>query len=114
MTNFLEKLIGDKKEWRAMEARAKALPEDYTFVYHKIQHYMWNHAAGSGMDMIAIFKDLLVLFEEGNANGKQVLEITGDDVASFSDELLKNARTYTEDWHKKLNSDIEKRFNKKD
>ncbi|QQS20013.1 DUF1048 domain-containing protein [Candidatus Saccharibacteria bacterium] len=112
MVNILEKLIGDKKEWRAMEARAKALPEDYTFVYHKIQHYMWNHAAGSGMDMIAIFKDLLELFEEGNANNKHVLEITGNDVATFSDELLRNARTYTEDWHKKLNTDIAKRFNK--
>lgn len=112
MTNLIEKLIGDKKEWRAMEARAKALPEDYTFVYHKIQHYMWKHAAGSGMDMIAIFKDLLELFEEGNSNNKHVLEITGDDVAAFSDELLRNARTYTEDWHKKLNIDIEKHFNK--
>ena len=110
MVNIFEKLIGDKREWRAMEARAKALPEDYTFVYHKIQHYMWNHAAGSGMDMIAIFKDLLELFEEGHANNKHVLEITGDDVASFSDELLRNARTYTEDWHKKLNSDIADHF----
>lgn len=112
MLHLIEKLIGDKKEWRAMEARAKDLPDDYTFVYHKIQHYMWNHAAGSGMDMIAIFKDLLDLFEEGHANKKHVLEITGKDVASFSDELLKNARTYTEDWHVKLNADIAKRFKK--
>jgi len=37
MGNFLKKIIGDKKEWRAMEARAKALPKDYQVVYDEIK-----------------------------------------------------------------------------
>jgi DNA-binding ferritin-like protein (Dps family) len=33
MTNLLTKILGDKKEWKAMEARANALPRDYRIVY---------------------------------------------------------------------------------
>lgn len=115
MDNFLKKYFSDKKAWRLMEARAHALPEEYDFVYHKIQNYMWNFASGhsAGMDMIAIFEDLLVLFEEGTANGKSVLEVTGEDVAAFCDELLRNASTYTENWRDKLNRDIMTKLGKK-
>lgn len=95
-----------------MEARAKALPEEYDFVYHKIQHYMWKYAAGSGMDMVAVFEGLLGLFEEGAANGKRVLEITGSDVAAFCDELLRNTKTYTENWREALNRDITDKLGK--
>jgi len=104
--NFLKKILGDKKEWRRMEARAAALPSDYRIVYVEIQKYMWKFTAGDGMDIIAILKDLLELFETGAADGKRVLEVTGDDVAAFSDELLRNAKTYTENWHQKLNRDV--------
>jgi len=75
-------------------------------VYVEIQKYMWKFTAGDGMDIIAILKDLLELFETGAADGKRVLEVTGDDVAAFSDELLRNAKTYTENWHQKLNRDV--------
>jgi DNA-binding ferritin-like protein (Dps family) len=67
---------------------------------------MWMFASGSGYDMLRIHYDLLELFEEGAADGKRVLEITGPDVAAFCDELLRSARTYTEDWREKLNRDI--------
>jgi len=112
MSDIIKKIFRDKKEWKAMEARAKALPEEYDFVYHRIQHYMWNYAAGSGMDMVRIFEGLLGLFEEGVANGKHVLEITGEDVAAFCDELLRNAKTYTENWREALNRDILKKLGK--
>ncbi|MGL6198072.1 MAG: DUF1048 domain-containing protein [Lachnospiraceae bacterium] len=106
MFDIFEKLIGDKKEYRQMMARVKALPDDYQYVYDKIQKYMWNYAAGSGYDMLKVQYDLIDLFEAGTAEGKHILEVTGKDVAAFCDELLKNAKTYTEGWQKKLNSDI--------
>jgi len=112
MSSLIKKILGDKKAWRQMEARAKALPEEYDFVYHKIQHYMWKYAAGSGMDMVAVFEGLLGLFEEGAANGKRVLEITGSDVAAFCDELLRNTKTYTENWREALNRDITDKLGK--
>lgn len=110
MGNFLKKIIGDKKEWRAMEARAKALPKDYQVVYDEIKNYMFKFSAGGGMDIVAILKDLLGLFEEGAADGKRVLEITGDDVAAFCNELLRNAKTYTENWREALNRDVMKKL----
>ncbi|MFA6493224.1 MAG: DUF1048 domain-containing protein [Patescibacteria group bacterium] len=110
MNNFLKKIIEDKREWQKMEARAKALPSDYKIVYHEIQKYMWKFSSGGGMDIVAILKDLLGLFEEGAADGKRVLEITGNDVAAFCDELLRNAKTYTENWREGLNRDVMKKL----
>jgi len=75
-------------------------------VYVEIQKYMWKFTAGDGMDIIAILRDLLELFETAAADGKRVLEVTGEDVAAFCDELLRNAKTYTENWRAALNRDV--------
>lgn len=106
-------IIKDKREYRAMVARVNALPEDYRFAYNKIQGYMWKFAAGGGLDMVALQADLLELFEEGACEGKRVLDITGEDVAAFSDELLANATTYTAKWRDDLNRDIRKKLGSK-
>ena len=110
MLKIFEKVIGPKKEWRDHMARVNALPEDYRFVYKKIQEYMFGFGAGSGMDLVQIQYELIDLFEDGAAEGKPVLEITGKDVAAFSDELLSNARTYMEDRRAKLNREITERL----
>jgi DNA-binding ferritin-like protein (Dps family) len=102
----LPKMIKSKREYKKQMVRVEAMPEDYRFVFKKIQSHMWMFAAGSGYDMAKIHYELIELFEEGAANGKHVLEITGRDVAGFCDELLKGARTYTEDWRVKLNREI--------
>ena len=93
MLEYLKKLVWDKKEYKQMMARVEKMPMDYQFVYKKIQEYMWNFAAGDGYDMLKIHYELIDLFEAGVADGKQVLEITGDDVASFCNELLESAST---------------------
>ena len=112
MNKFIKKIIGDfgeKKEWRKMEARAKALPHDYRIVYDEIKQYIWK---GSGLLTAStdMFKGLLDLFEEGAANGKSALEITGTDVAAFCDELIRGEKTYTEKWRVKLNHDIQEKL----
>ena len=106
---FLKRIIGDKKEWRAMEARAKALPKDYQVVYAEIKIYIWKRSEKESID---IFKGLLDLFEEGVANGRTALEITGDDVAAFCDELSPGAKTYVDRWREELNSSIAKKLGK--
>jgi len=112
MLDFFKKIIGDKKEYRMMMARVSAMPKDYQFVFKKIQNYMWNHAGGDGMDMLKVQYDLIEMFETGIADGKRVLEITGKDVAEFCDELLRNTKTWTANWHEKLNREIRKKLRK--
>jgi len=113
MKNFLIKITGweQKKEWMKLEARAKALPKDYQIVYGEIKNYMWNlwrFEAGNDMGDFATLEDLLGLFEDGVKNKKNVLDVTGKDVAAFCDELFHA----TESWRNKLNNDIMKKLGK--
>ncbi|MEG0179954.1 MAG: DUF1048 domain-containing protein [Oscillospiraceae bacterium] len=108
----LKNIKKDKAEYKAHLAHIEALPSDYKFVYSKITAYMWNlSGGGNGYDMIAVQADLLELFEQGAAEKKTVLEITGEDVAAFADELLKSVKTYTENWHDKLNREVQNELN---
>jgi DNA-binding ferritin-like protein (Dps family) len=109
MNDYLKKILGEKKEWKAMEARAKSLPRDYRIVYEDIKRYIWK---SSGNPSIDIFEGLLDLFEEGVANGRKALEITGDDVAKFCDELSEGSKTYVDRWRENLNDDIAKKLGK--
>lgn len=106
----IKKMIREKREYKQFMGRVDKLPDDYVFVFKKIQTHMWQFAVGAGYDMMAVQQDLVELFESGAASGKKVLEITGDDVAGFCEELLKNTRTYTQNWRDKLNLDIHKKL----
>ena len=109
----IKKMIQSKREYKKQMARVEALPKEYQYVFKKIQERMWMFAAGAGYDMMKIHDDLVELFEAGAADGKGVLEITGEDVAAFCDELLRSARTYTEDQREAFNRDILKKVGKK-
>lgn len=108
----IKKMIESKREYKQQMARVEVLPKDYQYVFKKIQGHMWMFASGSGYDMMKIHYDLIELFEAGAADGKHVLEITGEDVAAFCEELLRSASTYTENWREALNRDILKQFGK--
>lgn len=102
----IPKMIKEKRKYKQQMARVNALPEDYQYVFRKMQSHMWQFTAGSGYDMMEVQYGLIDLFEEGAINKKNVLEVTGEDVAAFAEELLKNTRTYTDDWRRKFNQDI--------
>lgn len=108
--NFFEKMIGsldDKREWRAMEARAKSLPSEYRNAYKAIQKYMWTAGGPTDWkDSSRIFVGILELFEEGAAEGKKVTDLTGEDVAAFCDDLVKDEKTWKDKYRKKLNDTI--------
>ena len=111
--NIFEKIIGsldDKREWKAMEARAKALPSEYRNAYKAIQKYMWTAGGGptDWKDSSRIFDGILDLFEEGAAEGKKVTDLTGKDVAAFCDELVKDEKTWRDKYRKKLNDTIDR------
>ena len=112
MSTFIDKIVGDmgeKKEWKAIEARANKLPEDYRTVYAEIKKYVWGT---SGISTIDPFKTLIDLFEESAAEGRNVLDITGDNVAAFADELVRGEKSYFEDRREKLNKNVTKKLSK--
>jgi DNA-binding ferritin-like protein (Dps family) len=108
--SIIEKIIGslnDKREWKAMEARSKALPSEYSNAYNAIKKYMWTSGGITDWkDMSRIFGGILDLFEEGAAEGKKVTDLTGEDVATFCDDLVKDAKTWSDKYRKKLNDTI--------
>jgi len=106
----LTKILGDKKEWKAMEARANALPRDYRIVYGEMKSYMWRFTAGDGMDVVALLDEGLGLFETSAAQDKSVLDVTGEDVAAFCDERLRGTTSYLDKWRASLNRDVAKKL----
>ncbi|WP_242941700.1 DUF1048 domain-containing protein [Parasporobacterium paucivorans] len=104
--------MDDKKEYREQMERAEALPEEYRAVFNKIHRHIWSFAGGDGSGMLETQKELLELFEESAANGRNVLEVTGEDVVGFSDEFIRNTEKWTDKYRKNLNRDIMNKFRK--
>jgi DNA-binding ferritin-like protein (Dps family) len=114
MSDFLNKILGDleqKKEWKEVQARAKALPEEYRTVFDEIKNYIWQGGAMVS-NPTNLFKHLVDMFEEGAAAGKHVLDVTGDDVAAFVRELVRGEKTYVDTLHEKLNHTIAEKIKK--
>jgi DNA-binding ferritin-like protein (Dps family) len=106
MSTFWTKVLGDKKEWRSMEARADALPRDYRIVYGRIKPYLWRFTTGDGRGTLSVLREVLALFEAGAAEGKQVLDVTGEDVAAFCDERVRGTPSWVDRGRASLNRDV--------
>lgn len=111
----LKDFIKAKKEWRAQMARVKALPKDYQIVYEEIQKYLFK-VGPIELSEGTLLSEIVDFFEEGALLGKGALEVTGEDVASFCDELIKDSKTYAdiylESANKHVNESIKKSINK--
>ncbi|MEV5683426.1 MULTISPECIES: DUF1048 domain-containing protein [unclassified Streptomyces] len=97
----IQDIIEGKKQWRAHMARIKALPPDYRIVYKEIQKYYFKVGPIDLPDG-ALLPEIVDFFEEGVASGKGVLELIGDDVAAFCDDLVKDSRTYADLYQESL------------
>ncbi|MFI5692228.1 DUF1048 domain-containing protein [Kribbella sp. NPDC051586] len=91
----IQDIIEGKKQWRAHLARVKALPADYQIVYKEMQRYFFKVGPTDLTDG-NLLSGIVDFFEEGVAAGKGVLELIGDDVAAFCDDLIKDSRTYAD------------------
>ena len=91
----IQDIIEGKKQWRAHMARVKALPRDYQIVYKEIQRYLFKIGPIDLPDG-RLLSGIVDFFEEGVAAGKGVLELIGNDVAAFCDDLVKDSRTYAD------------------
>ncbi len=80
----LKQIIEEKKEWYALQNAVKKLPKDYGIVYKEIQRYFFK----IGVSDLQVLGELLAIFEDGVKHNQAVLDVTGNDVAAFSDSLL--------------------------
>lgn len=97
----IQDIIEGKRHWRAHVARVKALPPDYRIVYQEMQRYLFKVGPVDLSDG-TLLSGLVDFFEEGVAAGKGVLELIGDDVAAFCDDLIKDSRTYADLYQESL------------
>jgi DNA-binding ferritin-like protein (Dps family) len=91
----IQDIIEGKRQWRAHMARVRALPPDYQIVYKEIQRYLFKVGATNLPDG-RLLSGIADFFEEGVAAGKGVLELTGNDVAAFCDDLINASRTHAD------------------
>jgi DNA-binding ferritin-like protein (Dps family) len=91
----IQDIVEGKKQWRAHVARVKALPPDYQIVYKEMQRYLFKVGPVGLLDG-SLLPGIVDFFEEGAASGKGVLQLIGNDVAAFCDDLVKDSRTYAD------------------
>lgn len=112
----IQDIIEGKKEWRAHMVRVKALPQDYQIVYKELQKYLFKVGPVELTEGTELLSGIVDLFEEGAAQGKGVLEVTGRDVAAFCDDLIKDSKTYSDIYQEsvdlKVNQAMKKATNK--
>jgi DNA-binding ferritin-like protein (Dps family) len=84
-------IIEGKRQLRAHMARVKALPPDYRIVYKEIQRYLFKVGPVDVFDG-RLLSGIVDFFEEGAAAGQGVLELIGNDVAAFCDDLARDSR----------------------
>lgn len=92
----IQDIIEGKKQWRSHMARVKALPGDYQIVYKEIQKYLFKVGPVELTEGTGLLSGIVDLFEEGAAAGKDILKVTGNDVAAFCDDLIKDSKTYAD------------------
>ena len=108
----IQDIIEGKKEWRAHVARVKALPQDYQIVYKEIQKYLFKVGPIELTEGMGLFSGIIDLFEEGAALGKGVLKVTGSDVATFCDDLIKDSKTYADIYQESVDQEVYKAIKK--
>jgi DNA-binding ferritin-like protein (Dps family) len=88
--DIIRDIIDGKRQWRTHLARVKALPPDYQIVYQEIQRYLFKVGGG------CLLAGIVDFFEDGAAAGRGVLELTGNDVAAFCDDVVSSSRAHAD------------------
>ncbi|MEN6564235.1 MAG: DUF1048 domain-containing protein [Christensenella sp.] len=90
-------MMEQKKKWHTHTKRVKSLPRDYQTVYGEMQKYLFKLGPVDFEQSMSLFSGIVDLLEEGATAGKDVLDVTGKDVAAFCDELVSGLPTYADE-----------------
>jgi DNA-binding ferritin-like protein (Dps family) len=104
------KMMQEKAEFKAYRKLVESLAGDYQFVLKEIETYMFSLMIDESM--MPVLMNTAESFAIAAADGRAVLSITGEDVGTFCENILKksNAKTWADKCREKLNENIHKRF----
>ena len=98
----LRDVIESKRRWRQLQTRVKCLPKGYQVTYAQIQKYLFKVGPAPLVEGdTSLLEQIIELFEHGAAEGKEVMELIGPDVAAFLDDLIAGLPTVTHQQPKK-------------
>lgn len=104
--NFLEKIIGDKKNYRQFKAEIAKLPEDYQVAFNALQKYMWNFWGDD--EFQDAFDQMLHMFQEAAYDHIPVNDLIGNDPVKFADELMSQYSEHL--WINKMQTKLRNEF----
>lgn len=93
ISDFISKVIGDKRRWRTYKARVRQLPEPYRSAVDAIEEYLMYFVPTDGDSAASMFEDLVDLFEQAAADGTSIRAIVGENPVEFVETFAQN---YTE------------------
>jgi DNA-binding ferritin-like protein (Dps family) len=112
--NFWETITGSDltREWKAFEARARALPADYRAAWEQIKAHLFPYSGFTGRNLMPILDSALGLLEETAADGQDIHEVLGDDIEGFCAALVggEGARSYRDRWREQLNRNVARKL----
>ena len=112
--NFWETITGSDltREWKAFEARAAALPDDYRAAWEQIKVHLFPYGDFTGRNLMPILDSALGLLEETAADGQGIREVLGDDIEGFCAALAggEGARSYRDRWRRQLNRNVARKL----
>jgi DNA-binding ferritin-like protein (Dps family) len=112
--NLWETMTGSDltREWKALEARAGALPADYQAAWDQIKVHLLPYGGFTGRNLMPILDGALELLEETAADGQSIHQVLGDDIQGFCAALAggEKARSYRDRWRDQLNRKVARKL----
>jgi DNA-binding ferritin-like protein (Dps family) len=112
--NFWETITGSDltREWKAFEARAEKLPDDYRAAWDKIKLQLLPFGDFTGRNLMPILDGALGLLEETAAEGQSLDDVLGDDIEGFCAALAgaEGGRSYRDKWREQLNRNVARKL----
>ncbi|MFF1817733.1 DUF1048 domain-containing protein [Kribbella sp. NPDC058245] len=114
--SFWETITGSDltREWKALDARAAALPNDFRGAWDEIKGHLTPYGDFTGRNLMPLLDSALGLLEESAADGLTIYQVIGDDIVGFSAALAggEGARNYRDKWREQLNANVAKKLNR--
>jgi DNA-binding ferritin-like protein (Dps family) len=88
--DFVLKIVGDKRRWRAYKARTKALPPAHRATVEAVERYLMHFGPMEEESAASLLEDVADLFERAAADNTPIRQIVGDDPVDFVEALARN------------------------